>query len=123
MHKLFTQCPSCNNPLAVTALRCTACETGITGRFAACEFCRLSEEQFTFVRLFIQRRGNLSEMEKVLNISYPTVRNKLDEIIRMLQPAPPAPPNGRDAILRRVAGGELGAEQALAELKALGQGH
>ena len=122
MQKLLTQCPSCHNPLAVTALRCTACETGITGRFAPCEFCRLSEEQLTFVRLFIQRRGNLSEMEKVLNISYPTVRNKLDEIIRMLQPIPVAPPSGRDAILRRVASGDLDAEQALAELKALEQG-
>lgn len=121
MQKMLAQCPSCGNPLAVTALHCTVCETGISGRFDPCEFCRLSEEQLTFVRLFIQRRGNLSEMEKVLNISYPTVRNKLDEIIRLLQPAPLAQASGRDAILRRVASGELSAEDALAELKGLGQ--
>ena len=122
MQKVLTQCPACSNPLAVTALYCTVCETGLTGHFATCEFCRLSEEQITFVRLFIQRRGNLSEMEKVLNISYPTVRNKLDEVIRLLQPLPVPPQGGRDAILRRVASGELGAEEALAELKTLGQG-
>jgi hypothetical protein len=83
----------------------------------------LSEEQSTFLRLFVQRRGNLSEMEKALGISYPTVRNKLEEIIKLLDsvpaPEPPPPSGGRDAVLRQVAAGSLSTEEALARLRAL----
>jgi hypothetical protein len=121
MRKILEECPSCGGPLAITALACTRCDTGISGRFRPCDFCRLSEEQSTFLRLFVQRRGNLSEMEKALGISYPTVRNKLEEIIKLLDAPPPAPApmTGRDAILRQVASGALSAEEALSRLRSL----
>jgi hypothetical protein len=122
MRKILEVCPSCGGPLAVTGLNCTRCETGISGRFRPCDFCRLSEEQSTFLRLFVQRRGNLSSMEEALGISYPTVRNKLEEIIKLLDTpsAPdPAPAGGREAILRQVAGGALSAEEALTRLRSL----
>lgn len=125
MRKILEQCPSCGGALAITGLHCTNCETGISGRFRPCDFCRLNDEQSTFVRLFVERRGNLSEMEKVLGISYPTVRNKLEEIIRVLQQPASAPqpaaaaPSARDAILREVASGQISAEAALARLKDL----
>jgi hypothetical protein len=124
MRKVLEECPSCGGPLAITALKCTRCEVGVSGRFKPCDFCRLSEEQSTFLRLFVQRRGNLSEMEKALGISYPTVRNKLEEIIKLLdaQPAPEAAPvSGRDAILRQVATGALSAEEALTRLRSLSE--
>jgi hypothetical protein len=114
MHKQLEACPCCGSPLVVTGLTCEHCGTSVTGRFRQCEFCRLTGEQATFLRLFVQRRGNLSEMEKALGISYPTVRNKLEEVIRALQPPDPAAePNGRDAILQRVAAGEISASEAL----------
>jgi hypothetical protein len=126
MRKVLEACPACGGPLAITAMRCTRCEVGVQGQFRPCDFCRLSEEQSTFLRLFVQRRGNLSEMEKALGISYPTVRNKLEEIIRLLQePAPSAtvPAGGaRDAILRQVAAGQLSATEALERLKSVQEG-
>jgi hypothetical protein len=112
--------------MAITGMQCMSCGTGISGRFSPCDFCRLNEEQSTFVRLFVERRGNLSEMEKVLGISYPTVRNKLEEIIRVLQQPAPAPrqqatpaTSARDAILREVAAGQISADEALSQLKNL----
>jgi hypothetical protein len=124
MRKVLEQCPSCGGTLAITGMQCTSCDTGISGRFSPCDFCRLNDEQSTFVRLFVERRGNLSEMEKALGISYPTVRNKLEEIIRALQqptprqPAAPAP-SARDLVLREVAAGQISAEEALTRLQAL----
>lgn len=125
LRKILEQCPSCGGALAITELRCGECATGVSGRFRPCAFCRLTEEQSTFLRLFVQRRGNLSEMEKALGISYPTVRNKLEEIIRLLHeevPEPEAelePESERDVILRRVAMGQLSAEAALSQLQHL----
>ncbi len=124
MRKILEECPGCGAPVMVTALHCTRCQVGVTGEFAPCDFCRLSDEQSTFLRLFVERRGNLSETEKALGISYPTVRNKLEEIIRLMQqPAAPSPAPARsvrDGILRQVATGQLTAPEALARLKELG---
>jgi len=92
----------------------------VHGGFEPCGFCRLTAEQSTFLMLFVERRGNLSEMEKALGISYPTVRNKLEEIIRLLrQPDVPAV-GARDEVLRKVAAGQLSASEALDQLQAIG---
>jgi hypothetical protein len=97
------------------------------GEFKPGLFSTLSEDQLTFVRAFLRVRGNLSEMEKVLGVSYPTIRNKLEEINKVLDStealerveSTPAPDNDRSAILAKVASGELDAAQALEQLKGL----
>jgi hypothetical protein len=124
MHKLLEACPCCGGALAITSVECMSCGTSVTGSFRVCDFCRLSDEQATFLRLFVQRRGNLSEMEKALGISYPTVRNKLEEIVRVLHDAGAvdggvSPASERDAILQQVAEGKLSAAEALDRLAAL----
>lgn len=119
MRKILEECPACGGALHITGLRCTQCRTAVNGAFDPCAFCRLTAEQSTFLLLFVERRGNLSEMEKALGISYPTVRNKLEEIIRLLR-QPAAPVSARDEVLRKVAAGELSANEALTQLQALG---
>jgi hypothetical protein len=92
--KILESCPSCGGPLEITELRCTRCETQVRARYVPCPFCSLSEEQSTFLRIFVTSRGNLSEVEKRLGVSYPTVRAKLDEVIEQLgASASPARPN------------------------------
>ncbi|HET7035662.1 MAG TPA: DUF2089 domain-containing protein [Thermomicrobiaceae bacterium] len=121
------QCPTCGHPLELRELSCPACETVVRGRWAASPFSRLSPEQQTFLRLFVRSRGNLSEVERTLGVSYPTVRAKLEEVIELLgepetappaapAPAPPARPSARDELLQRIARGELGVDEGLARL-------
>jgi hypothetical protein len=120
VRKILEECPGCGGPLQITGLLCGHCHMEVHGGFEPCGFCRLSAEQSTFLMLFVERRGNLSEMEKALGISYPTVRNKLEEIIRLLrQPEVPAV-GARDEVLRKVAAGQLSASEALDQLHALG---
>jgi hypothetical protein len=126
MNRQLEACPCCRSPLIISGLACETCGTVISGRFRGCDFCRLSDEQSTFLRLFVQRRGNLSEMEKALGISYPTVRNKLEEIIRALQQESEAPIvntalSRRDTILQQVADGQLLATEALDMLASLSE--
>jgi hypothetical protein len=118
MRKILERCPSCGEDLEVRALHCNGCGTEVTGRFAPCAFCRLSPEQATFLLMFVQARGNQTELEKILGVSYPTIRAKLDELIGILG-APPvrAPRPDRRSVLERIATGDLTPEQGLAALR------
>ena len=129
--KILESCPSCGGELEIRELRCGWCETEIRSYFKPCDFCRLTEEQSTFLRLFVTSRGNLSEVEKRLGVSYPTIRAKLDEVIARLAPAearPASPPDGaaptagpdRRAVLDAVARGELSPAEAAQHLRAKG---
>lgn len=84
MRKILEECPSCGGQLEIGEVHCTACDTQVHARYRPCEFCVLTEEQSTFLRLFVVSRGNLTEVEKRLGVSYPTVRAKLDEVIERL---------------------------------------
>ena len=103
MRKILEACPSCGGALEIRQVECTVCETQVHARYRPCDFCALADEQSTFLRLFVTSRGNLSEVEKRLGVSYPTVRAKLDEIIEQLSVAEGgAPgPSGSAAPARR----------------------
>ncbi|HZS88721.1 MAG TPA: DUF2089 domain-containing protein [Chloroflexota bacterium] len=124
--KILEHCPSCGGPLLITEVRCTRCATQVRAHYRPCDFCGLSEEQSTFLRLFLTSRGNLSEVEKRLGVSYPTVRAKLDEVIARVSAVeagePPRPPHNRRALLDAVARGEISPAEAAGRLKEIGEG-
>ena len=125
MLKLFEQCPACGGSIVITEIQCSNCHLKMQGEFKPGLFSTLSDDQLTFVRAFLRVRGNLSEMEKVLGVSYPTIRNKLEEINQTLERAEQTPVislpsnNERSAILNKVAAGELDAAEALKRLQEL----
>ena len=84
--KIFpTLCPSCGGVLSVKSLHCAACDTTVQGEFAIHPILRLSVEEQQFVTAFIKCSGSLKQMAADMGLSYPTVRNILDEIISKLQ--------------------------------------
>lgn len=85
--KILESCPTCGGGLVITEVQCTRCDTEIRAHYHPGDFSSLSEEQSTFLRIFVTSRGNLSEVEKRLGVSYPTVRAKLDEVIDRLTTA------------------------------------
>ena len=85
MRKILEKCPSCQGALTITEVGCQTCGTEVRSQYQPCDFCALTEEQSTFVRLFVQNRGKLNAMEELLGVSYPTVSSKLEEIIGRLQ--------------------------------------
>ncbi len=112
-HEVLGNCPVCNNETKVTEVYCNNCETVIRGNFDLCKFCRLTEQQKYFVELFIKNRGNIKEIEKELGISYPTVRNKLDEVIQTLGYNIEKSPNNQKEILEKLSNGEISKDEAL----------
>lgn len=90
----LTQCPVCQNDLVITRLHCPSCDTVLEGRFTAGTFAHLSAEQNTFIVTFVRCEGKITRMEEELGLSYPTIRNRLHEVIRAMGYEP-----GKDEIL------------------------
>ena len=84
MKRLPTTCPSCHGRLAVKRLRCERCETEVDGLYPLPALASLGQEDQEFILEFIKASGSLKEMAGILDVSYPTVRNRLDEIIEKL---------------------------------------
>jgi len=74
-----------------------------------------------FVETFIKCEGKITRMEEELGISYPTVRNRLNEVIRALGYEVPeeelVTPERRREILERIQKGEVTAEEAVELLR------
>jgi len=151
MNQLLTKCPVCGGDLMVTRLHCPACETTIEGEFdpgavggrlqeafspeqlkPLLPFSRLSAEQLQFVLTFVRCEGRFNRMEDEMGLSYPTLRNRLNEIIRAMgyEPSreeaarpepPPAPvspgPAERQSILDMLSRGEIDLEDAKRRLR------
>lgn len=84
MIHVLTKCPVCTHQLKAVKLTCQHCGTQIENTFDFPKIMHLTREQLEFVEVFILCRGNIKDVEKELNISYPTVRTKLDQVIEML---------------------------------------
>jgi hypothetical protein len=84
VNKMPLSCPSCNGTLYVSELKCPDCSTAVRGEYHPSQLGSLNDEQIEFAKTFILSRGSIREVESRLGISYPTVRNKLDEVIQAL---------------------------------------
>lgn len=84
MQTLPNKCPICGGEIIVTRLHCQACDSRIEGRFSHTTFENLTEEQLSFAETFIRCEGKINRMEAEIGLSYPTIRNRLHEIIRAM---------------------------------------
>jgi hypothetical protein len=85
MNVLPARSPFDGGEIVVTRFYCPGSDTTVEGRFAiAAPFQQLSPEQLYFVETFLRCEGKLSRMEGELNLSYPTLRSRLHDIIRAL---------------------------------------
>ena len=84
------RCPVCTSELAIRRLECRRCGTGIDGDFQLGWVRRLSSEQLGFLKVFVEARGKIKDMEAALGISYPTVVARLDELARATTSEDPA---------------------------------
>ena len=121
MHTAPTECPVCHDNLLITRLVCRNCGTALEGRFTLGRLFELSPEQRRFVEIFIRCEGKISRVEKELGLSYPTVRSRLEEVIKAMgyevRSEARESGEGREDILERLARHEISAEEALDLMK------
>jgi hypothetical protein len=113
---VVAKCPICSEQLKVVRLECDSCGTRMEGTFSLGRFHALSPDQLEFLETFIRARGNFKDIERELGISYPTVRSRLDAMIRALglpsQAEPDRESERRKEILRELAEGRIAADDA-----------
>ena len=121
MHTVLTECPVCHDDLLVTRVVCRNCGTALEGRFTMGRLFQLTPEQLHFVEIFIRSEGKLNRLQEDLGLSYPTVRSRLDEVIRALgyevRVERKAGDDTRQDVLERLARQEISSEEALGLLK------
>lgn len=79
--RLPLKCPSCENLLQVKQLYCENCETEVNGLYSLPIISQLPIDDQKFILNFVKASGSLKVMAQNMKLSYPTVRNRLDEII------------------------------------------
>ena len=100
----------------VTELKFPEADVTVRGEFDLNEFAVLSPENLEFLRLYIKVRGNLKEVERILGVSYPTVRARFDGLLRAVGYEPEGP-DPRDETLALLERGQISAEEAVKRLK------
>jgi len=123
MKPSLNKCPVCGDNLLVARYHCDTCDTVIEGRFENSAFPGLTAEQIEFVKTFVRCEGKINRMEGELNLSYPTIRNRLHETIRAMGYEPgkddlvEISEEKRRSVLEDLDAGKISAEDAMRVLR------
>ncbi len=93
----------------------------IEGDFQLSNIATLSEVDQKFIAAFIKTHGSIKQMEAIFNISYPTVKNKLNELSNKIDNFDLNIEEEKESesisnVLDKIASGEIDVKQALKEL-------
>ena len=117
MYPIPTECPVCHDNLLVTRMLCRNCGTALEGRFVMERLFQLTSEQLHFVEIFIRCEGKINRVQEELDLSYPTIRSRLEEVIRALGYEVGKDRGDdnehRQQVLERLARQEISSEEAL----------
>jgi hypothetical protein len=107
--------------MIVTRLACRNCGSTLEGRFSLGRLFQLTPEQLHFVEIFLRCEGKISRVQEELGVSYPTVRSRLEDVIRALGyevgGEKQVTEAHRQEVLERLARQEISSEEAMALLE------
>ena len=106
-------CRNCGGDMHVKMLECPRCEVRLEGNITLPRLARLTPEDREFIEMFVLSGGSLKEVGKILQISYPTVRNRLDTVIKNLKAFDRNIEERRMQILAQLQNKEISSEEAL----------
>ncbi|MBD3335309.1 MAG: DUF2089 family protein [Candidatus Eisenbacteria bacterium] len=110
------KCPDCRQPMRISRTACPECGVQVEAEFEISALARLPLEDQVFVVAFLRHHGSIKKMEQLFGISYPTVKNRLNAIIRRLDESFAAPtPNV--LVLEALARGEITVDEALRRME------
>ncbi len=110
-----SKCGNCGQLLEIVRLRCAGCGVVMDGRFEVPALARLSPEEQVFVVAFLRHHGSLKQMERVFDISYPTVKNRLNALNAKLDRSFDLP-SPSSVVLDQLAQGRISVDEALRRL-------
>ena len=115
--KELTNCPYCGGDFIIKEVECEGCKTRIQGNFRVNRFHMFSPEDLYFIEVFLKNEGNIKLMEKDLGVSYPTVKSRLKNIVKILgYKSEDTGSEERIRILRSLSDGEIDVKEAMKRL-------
>jgi len=116
MKKMLTECPVCGSQLKVSEYACDSCKTRIKGDFeCGGNFGDFDKEIIEFIKVFIYAEGSIKQVEKLMNCSYPKVKNLLKKAKAALNIEEEENDISAE-VLEKLSKGEISTEEALNKL-------
>ncbi len=110
------RCGNCGQHMEIVRLQCSACDIRMDGQFEVPALGRLDPADQAFVLAFLRHHGSLKKMESLFDISYPTVKNRLNAINARLDQSFEVP-SSNAAVLDRLSRGEITVDEALESME------
>src|SRR3990167_525752 len=118
MSKIITHCPSCNSvKLHVAKVECEDCGTKFEGKFEIPLLLKLTEDDLRFILDFVKCSGSLKEMASIQQVSYHTLRNRLNVLIEMIEQIELQHESSKVNVLKLLEDGKISAIEAANMLK------
>jgi hypothetical protein len=117
------RCPICDSELTVVRMHCPSCDTSLEGQFASGQFPNLSAAQIEFITTFVRCEGKINRVEQEIGLSYPTIRNRLHEVIRAMgyepgkEDSPDVSEDTRRTVLDDLETGKISVDDAMRALR------
>jgi hypothetical protein len=116
-HPILESCPVCSGGMTIRELECKDCGTRIKGSFENRKSpLDMEDELFNFLKVFIFAEGSIKQSEKILNCSYPKIKNLLKKTKTALGFSEETK-NTTGSIIEELNEGRINVDAALEKLK------
>jgi len=110
------KCPECGRPMTPVACECLNCTIRMEGKFTVSILSQLSPEDQALVIAFVRSFGSIKKIQELLDVSYPTARIRIAELIKRLDSTMEVPENMENTILEKLDRGDISFSEAMEEL-------
>jgi len=117
MARILEECPVCSGQMVIKELECRVCKTRVISEFDITDDpLNIDPDLMDFIKVFIYAEGSIKQSEKLLNCSYPKVKNLLKKAKAALGVKDEFT-DDHTSVIEQLEKGELSVEEALSVIK------
>lgn len=113
----MVSCPICQGTVEIQRAACRHCRVGFDGEFELPRLARLSAAHRRLAEALILSGGNLKALAGHLEVSYPTLRKRVDALMEALDELRTADESRAESILDDIEAGRTPADEGLRRIK------
>jgi len=109
------RCPQCRKPMTPVVLSCSSCGLKLSGTFSISPLSNLPPEDQALIIVFVKSFGSIKKIQKLLGVSYPTARARIERVVDRLNLMMEEPP-GAVETLENLHTGDISFDEAMERL-------
>ncbi|MEN8207721.1 MAG: DUF2089 family protein [Candidatus Fermentibacteria bacterium] len=110
------KCPDCGKPMTPVTCECQQCDIRMEGKFSVSILAQLSSSDQALVIAFVRSYGSIKKIQKLLDVSYPTARARIADLIKRLDSTMEVRNNSENQVLEKLESGDISFSEAMEEL-------